>query len=94
MKRTSAENYSRQQARKLVKEVHPFIRPDQHVHHIDGNPFNNSLENLCVLPNGFHSSLHHLGRKYPERPKKPVNLKTALAYLERKLFFYNNCIWF
>lgn len=93
MNRLSAETRSRRMAREIVKKVHPFIRPDQHVHHIDGNPLNNDIRNLCVLPNSFHSSLHNLGAKRPARPKKPIDLKRDLKHLEYHLFFYNNNVW-
>jgi hypothetical protein len=37
--------------------------PAKHVHHRDGNPLNNSPENLVVLTRGEHMSLHNLMRK-------------------------------
>lgn len=33
------------------------------VHHIDGNPLNNDISNLCLLTNSAHSKLHTLYRK-------------------------------
>jgi len=38
---------------------------DETVHHKDGNRLNNSLENLEILPNGIHVTLH-LKRRVPE----------------------------
>ena len=28
------------------------------IHHINGNPLNNDIKNLILLPRGYHSSLH------------------------------------
>lgn len=36
------------------------LRPDEHVHHKDGNPLNNDLSNLQVLPYREHMQLHKL----------------------------------
>lgn len=34
------------------------LNTDEVVHHIDGNPKNNSLDNLIVLPRAKHAALH------------------------------------
>ena len=39
------------------------------VHHIDGNPANNSLDNLALVTSAGHRSLH---RKYQELPRSPL----------------------
>lgn len=33
------------------------LNPDEHVHHIDGNSFNNDIKNLIVLTNSEHQKL-------------------------------------
>lgn len=82
----SSEMKSRRLAREMVKKIHPFIRPDQHVHHIDGNPFNNNISNLCVLPKGFHASLHKMGTK---APAESTTSKRALIRAEREIAAFN-----
>lgn len=41
-----------------------------HVHHIDGNRFNNSISNLQVLRNELHTKGHYLVQYVPEDYKK------------------------
>ena len=89
MNRVSTETKSRRLAREMAKKIHPFIRPDQHVHHIDGNPMNNSIENLCVLPASFHTYLHHYGKPNKFKNIRRTDLKRDLATLERLLRIYN-----
>lgn len=36
------------------------LRPDEIVHHIDGNKLNNNIENLKIMTRGEHSKLHRL----------------------------------
>ena len=36
------------------------LRPDEVVHHIDGNKLNNNIENLKIMTRGEHSKLHRL----------------------------------
>ena len=38
------------------------IPSNYHVHHIDGNKLNNDLDNLKLLPQSKHSSLHNKGK--------------------------------
>lgn len=66
------------------RKDHPFLveidgalrlRPEIHVHHIDRNRLNNSLENLLALTASAHVKLHKNGRKpdpwecYPANPE-------------------------
>jgi DNA-binding transcriptional regulator YiaG len=55
----SAITYSRMKARKKIKEIYPDIKRNQHVHHIDGNPLNNDIDNLCVMSASEHVGFHH-----------------------------------
>jgi len=45
---------------KLGKPLDPSID----VHHIDGDKSNNDLDNLALIPHGYHQSLH---RKYHDK---------------------------
>ncbi len=47
---------------KLVwEEVHGALPQGQVIHHIDGNPLNNALENLEAMSRGEHTSMHLRG---------------------------------
>ena len=50
---------------RVVMENHlgRLLFPEEVVHHIDGNKFNNSIENLSVLSIVEHSKLHQTGHK-------------------------------
>jgi hypothetical protein len=53
-----------------------------HVHHIDKNPINNSLDNLIAIPEEFHTQLHDLDKAGVIcRNKSDVSL--ALAFYLR-----------
>ncbi len=56
----------RYRARKIiVKYLRRQLRNNEVVHHIDGNPRNNKIENLYLFPNnGIHSIYHQQLRKY------------------------------
>lgn len=44
-----------------------------HVHHIDGNPSNNCIMNLCILPASEHARLHKKGRKLSQEHKDKIS---------------------
>ena len=68
----SANSYSRiegyEYGEKFCVQVHRLIAAakygtdairGKHVHHIDGNPWNNSWENIAVMTNGEHQEHHN-----------------------------------
>jgi hypothetical protein len=40
-----------------------FLLPNEHVHHLDGNPTNNHISNLKLMSHSQHSSHHNHQRK-------------------------------
>lgn len=56
--------WQHEKARKIMaKEIRRELSIYECVHHIDGNPFNNNLENLMILSREEHNSIHHGGYK-------------------------------
>lgn len=44
------------------------LRPDEQIHHVDGNPTNNEIDNLLVLPRNLHDIMHRKDRvKYRDK---------------------------
>jgi len=44
------------------------LKPNEQVHHMDGNPLNNDIDNLLVLPRELHDLIHeHDYRKYYDK---------------------------
>jgi len=50
------------------------LTPDEDVHHIDGDPANNSIENLEVLSHAEHSSTPWQNQKEYERRSKAMSI--------------------
>jgi len=46
------KNYSRDKARKMVKQLIPNLPRNIIVHHLDLNPLNNSRDNLSLMLSG------------------------------------------
>lgn len=43
----------------MMEEYGQVIKPDEVVHHIDGNTQNNGLDNLIILKRRIHGMLHN-----------------------------------
>jgi hypothetical protein len=43
----------------MEKHLGRYLKPEEVVHHIDGNPGNNVLDNLMLFPNDGEHSAHH-----------------------------------
>lgn len=70
---TETPTYCRNQAKTLMRQLHPEL--DWHfycVHHIDHNPCNNNLNNLQIMNRSAHGSLHNKGVLKP-RLKKVIS---------------------
>lgn len=55
-----ANGYALEHRLVMATAIGRFLRPGEHVHHIDLDPTNNSPENLVILTRSQHSRLHRL----------------------------------
>jgi hypothetical protein len=62
--------YSRRQARQKMEKIHGKIPRTHVVHHIDENPFNNDISNLCIMGRAEHSKHHCKKEKSMAKKKK------------------------
>lgn len=65
---------------RLVIEKHlgRYLRPEEHVHHINENRLDNRLENLQIMTHEEHISHHHKGKKLSD------DQKTFLSQVAKK----------
>lgn len=57
----------------------------EHIHHIDKNPLNNSLENLKIVSNSEHTRIHHKGKIRSEESNRKQSETRKRLYAEGKL---------
>ena len=91
-KKINQENYSRRKARKKIKTIDQFknLSKNKVIHHIDQNPFNNDLSNLCIMSNSTHTALHWaLIPTKMKSGRKSKSLNQRMKELEEALILYN-----
>ena len=82
----SKQCYSRQKARKIYTDSGLFkMKSNLVVHHIDGNPMNNDLNNLQLMKIGDHVR-YHISKYWENQPH--VREKTIMK-LEYLINLYN-----
>ena len=75
-------DYCRKEANNLMRQLHPEIDWHLHcVHHIDGNPFNNSLDNLQIMKQAEHIKHHNI---------KLISGKKIKTELPKLTYLYKN----
>lgn len=66
---------------RMEQELGRKLGRDEVVHHINENPRDNDISNLCVMTNAEHSRLHQLGKKAsPETLKKMSEVQIGNRY--------------
>ena len=59
----------------VERQIGRKLRSDEHIHHIDGNPRNNKLENLKIVSPAEHVRIHKPARKSKTCSVKGCNNK-------------------
>lgn len=90
-KKISINNKTMELSRFVYLKEKGFIPIGFVIHHIDGDPFNNNIENLQAISQSEHKKIHEsgkhfLGRKLPERQKQ--NIREGLLK-----FYLKNPVW-
>lgn len=70
------DNLSRVKARKMMKKLYPDLKENQVIHHKDGNPMNNSIENLQILSYGEHQLIHSKSNLPIRKPNRVNGIAT------------------
>ena len=82
-------NRSRRKARQIIKSIRRYsnLPSNRLVHHIDHNPLNNNLGNLCIMSPKEHHGVHPRFTKNKWGGSK--SFTTIKKELEQALILYN-----
>lgn len=83
---------SRRKARKKIKAMNRFsnLLRNKVVHHLDEDPLNNDLDNLFIMSDSFHTSLHWVLNPIRENMgPKSKSIKQRFRDVEKSLILYN-----
>jgi hypothetical protein len=91
------ETVSRIKARRKMLTIYPNLKTNEHVHHIDHNPFNNDINNLIIVDASDHISYHKI-KFYRDNPDyKPVGnpkpIQDRINQLELLILDFNERNW-
>jgi len=72
--------YIRRSVFVMSQQLNRPIKDNELVHHINGNPSDDSIENLVIISRQKHASIHHKGLIKPNSLKnlKPRHIKRVL----------------
>lgn len=73
--------------RKIYTDAHGEIPKGYHVHHIDGDTDNNSIDNLIAIPHGAHTKETLKQRWEKSTKKKCISCGKQFESISNKAFF-------
>jgi hypothetical protein len=71
--------------REVWRQSYGEIPKSHHIHHLDGDPSNNSIENLECIYSGDHSRLHKIGKGMAVKQVDSNIIFGSIAEAERSL---------
>lgn len=77
----SQDGYVKEHRLIVEQRLGRYLLPTEVVHHIDGNTFNNTDENLQLMTISEHQRLHHTGEDSPNAKFSTIEVEQMRAFV-------------